>query len=329
MTTFERWTPPPEKADGYENCALSAVSIDWLSQHGPMERSDRDTPSGFTSSEELLSQISTSTEIADIRSIPGQIRDGIRDGIRDVYNDTVTRVLPVDSADAGSALDRRSLRGSFTSHALSKLEQDGVIRVGIVDDFSSAHGRGVEDRLRASLPGYIRDHVEIVRYDVSQGSDAAFQAAARDARNKDITVLSVSGGLEAVSLSGLEQSLGEPVNQANRGRAFETSLERFQSRSDYQSLRANMTAISEASRVIPVVTPIWNDGNTTPAALASNTLVTSLSGSTRATRSSLPDIYIQPLPGNDFTSQSPPRVIGAMFGLLLESQVRDALGTRR
>lgn len=85
--------------------------------------------------------------------------------------------------------------------------------------------------------------------------------------------LSVSGGLETVNLDSLEQSIGaNEINSGNRTQAIETSLQRFRDRSDYQEIRQDTIGKSSVSTVIPVVTPIWNDGNTTPAAQGRNVI---------------------------------------------------------
>lgn len=166
--------------------------------------------------------------------------------VRDVINNQGSRALRVEPEQARQVLENHNLQGTFNAHVLKQPEENGRVRIGIIDNFSpgETHGRNVEERLVASLPDYLRNRVDIVR-------------------------------------------------------------------SDYQEIRQDMVGISSVSTAVPVVTPIWNDGNTTPAALWRNVIVTSISGDgTRATQSPLVDIAIAPLPGNQFTSQRAPRVRG-------------------
>ncbi len=278
-------------------------------------------PTGLPSDRELLSQLNQSSEV--------RLAFNPLDMVRDVINNQGSRALRVEPEQARQVLENHNLQGSFNALVLKQLEENGRVRIGIIDNFSpgETHGRNVEERLVASLPDYLRNRVDIVRYDVSQGRHQAFQNAIQDARDKDIVALSVSGGLETVNLDGLEQSIGaNEINSTNRAQAIETALQRFSNRSDYQEIRQDMVGISSVSTVIPVVTPIWNDGNTTPAALGRNVIVTSISGDgTRATQSPLVDIAIAPLPGNQFSSQSAPRVVGGLLSTVSEAQVNAAL----
>lgn len=303
----------------------SQPSFDTLSLYrdGQFQASNRPQtlPAGLASDQDLLAQLNQSSET--------HIAFNPMDVIRDTINNQGSRALRVEPEQARQVLENHSLEGSFTAHVLKQLEENGRVRVGIIDNFSQGetHGRNVEERLVASLPDYLRNRVEIVRYDVSQGRHQAFQNAIEDARDKDIVALSVSGGLETVNMDGLEQSIGaNEISSGNRAQAIETSLQRFRNRSDYQEIRQDMVGISSVSTVIPVVTPIWNDGNTTPAALGRNVIVTSISGDdTRATQSPLVDISIRPLPGNQFTSQSAPRVVGGLLSTVSENQLNRAL----
>ncbi|MBC7999826.1 MAG: hypothetical protein IAF58_17865 [Leptolyngbya sp.] len=313
---------------GAARSSLSAIEL--LSQASTL----RDTAaspalSDFPAATLLLDQLSdpAKTDFPTIRQSEVVAQLG---PVRDYINFNDSRNGRVDSQVVGRVLEDHNLRGSFTSQVISQLERDGKVRVGVIDDFSGTHGPGVVARLRGSLPDYIRDRVEIVRYDVSQGREQAFQAAISDANNKNIAVLSVSGGLEPVNLRGLEQSLGtSSINSNNRAEALNTALERFSGQPGYDQFRENMINLSQASLRIPVVTPGWNDGNITPATLGRNTIVTSLSGdNTNATPSALIDIRIAPISNNTFTSQTAPRVIGAMFGLVSQDQVTRATQRR-
>ncbi|GEM_PF-1150651 len=220
--------------------------------------------------------------------------------------------MRVSPEDAGQLLANHNLKGSFTSQCLHQLQTQGFVRVGVIDDGNSSHAKNTISRLLASVPDNLAGKVQVVLYDVSKGKEKAFDDALQDARKKEIVALNVSGGLESLSLRQLAQSVGaEDINSGNRDQAFNQALKHFDSSTGRQ-----MQDVKEASRIIPVVTPIWNDGNTTPAALAGNVIVTSLKGDTRATRSGLPDYYLEPLPKNQFSSQGPPRVIGAMLGTI-------------
>lgn len=281
----------------------------------------------------LLDQLKTT---GDSRVLPSTQSDHlvaglpIPDFIRNAGEYQNSRNNRVAPEAAGRVLEAHNLRGSFTSQVLSQLERDGKVRVGIIDDFSTDHARAIEARLRGSLPDYIRDRVEIVRFDTSGGRHQAFQNAIDAANNKTIAALSVSGGLETVNLNGLERSLGvTEINASNRARALDVALRRFENRSDYDDLREDMIGLSMASSRIPIVTPGWNDGNITPATLGRNTIVTSLTGTdNHATQSGLIDMRIEALSTSGYTSQTPPRVIGAMFGLVSEDQVRRATQRR-
>jgi hypothetical protein len=244
---------------------------------------------------------------------------------KDRLDETLTSLNRVSSEDAAKVLSNHNLKNSFVSHAELQLQTKGVIRVGVIDDGSVSHSRNVIARIYASMPEHLKQHVEVVLYDTTQGRDQpgfnkdearerAFLAARNDAVNKDIVALSVSGGLEPIGLQKLARSIGaSDLNANNRNQAFSAALEHF---SYDPRIRREMLAVKEAASTIPVLTPILNDGNTSAAALAGNVIVTSLRGDTRATQSSLPDYYLNPLPGNTFSSQGPPRMIGAMLGLV-------------
>lgn len=244
---------------------------------------------------------------------------------RERIDETLTRLNRVPSEDAETLLTNHNLRNSFLSNAEQQLRDNGVIRVGVIDDGSASHSANVISRIYASMPENMRSQVEVVLYDTTRGQgqpgynreearERAFLEARNDAVNKDIVALSVSGGLEPIGLRNLANRIGaNDLNSGNRNQAFAAALENF---SYDPRIQREMLAIREAASAIPVVTPIWNDGNTTPAALAGNVIVTSLRGNTRATQSELPDYYLNPVPGNQFSSQGPPRVIGAMLGLV-------------
>lgn len=223
----------------------------------------------------------------------------------------------VSSTDATNILRSHYLEKSFHARCLQQLSRDGYITVGVIDDGTTTHARNTEARILASVPEHLRDHVRVRLFDVSQGVRKAYDEALGAAQRNEIAAVSVSGGLQPIELSKLTREIGATeITNANRARAFQAALSHL----DNDNKQA-MLDVQKLSYIIPTVTPIWNDGNTTAAAMAGggnnngNVIVTTLKGdNTHATRSSLPDIALEPLPGNGFTSQGPPRLIGAMLG---------------
>lgn len=235
--------------------------------------------------------------------------DDIQRGLRNWTDDRLSESKRIAPADAAQVLEHHHLNRSFQSHCLNQLMHDGHITVGVIDDGNSTHAQNVVQRLRASLPEEMRSQVQVKLYDTSHGADQAFREALNDARDKNIVALSVSGGLQPINLQRLTSEIGATrIDAGNRDQAFATALKHFD-----HHVQQQMQDVKEASRYIPVVTPIWNDGNITPAALAGNVIVTSLRGQTHATPSELPDYFMEPLPGNGFSSQGPPRFIAAML----------------
>jgi len=235
-----------------------------------------------------------------------------------------------DAAAAMRVLENRGLAESFLNDVRRQLEQSGKIRIGIIDGFKAeeaSHGETVARRLIASAPEYLRDRIEIIRYDVSGGREgSAFANAAQAARNGDIVALSVSGGLRPISVDGLRRDLA-PAG-LDSPQAFWLALQRFKDEPDYAERELNMQNLSLAGRRIPVVTPVWNEGFTTEAALLSGTIVTSIKkkfGTKRTEAPELVEIEINPLPGSGHTSQSAPIFIGTLLHGITEREVNSLL----
>jgi len=234
--------------------------------------------------------------------------------LRNLANQMAVERIERQVGEVRDTIARHSLLGSFQQHVRTQLQR-GRVRVGIIDVFGNgSHGERVAVRLLASAPSNIRNKIELHTYDVNEmGQAEALAAGASAARNKYIVALSVSGGLEAYNANQLVREIGAlQLDQGTRGRALATLLR------TYDRGYANaMRALSEASYSVPVVTPIWNDGNITAAALGANTIVTSIHGTgTQATPvPHLVDIYMNPMPRNGHTSQSPPLFIGQALEL--------------
>jgi hypothetical protein len=212
--------------------------------------------------------------------------------------------------DVHAVIGRHSLLGSFKRHVESQLSQSGVVFVGVIDRFSTGtHGQNVKRRLEASVTGRIRGKVSVIRYNIDARGLGAMQNAIAHAKSKQIVALSVSGGLEGYGLQQLMREIGTNfLSRANRGKALGLLLKIYQkTRPDYAAV---MRGLSEASYRIPVVTPIWNNGQTTAAALGANTIVTSIRGGVATDAPGLVDIYMNNVPGNNHTSISAPMFIG-------------------
>lgn len=243
--------------------------------------------------------------------------------------------LPVESRarQVRAVLDSKNLAGSFVAHLKDQLRRDGVIRIAVVDDFSAGrtHGTNVEERILANVPGYLRDRVRIVRFNVG-GKDRAGRArvllqAAQAAQNKSVVAVSISGGVQAYGVASIERWVGAPLDRGNVDSAFNATAQRAALTSEE---RAAWSALGSASQRVPIVTPIWNDGNTTLAALTlagSNGIVTTIDrgNGSHATEVALTDIRMPAQWGNPNTSQSAPTFIGQALGLLDERSARQAI----
>lgn len=238
--------------------------------------------------------------------------------------------LKQDPVAAMKVLENRGLDQSFLADAKRQLRENGKIKIGIIDNFNVAetsHGENVARRVIASAPEYLRKHIEIVRYDVSGDKEgSAFADAAQAARNGGIVALSVSGGVRAVSADGLRKDLAP--EGLDSPRAFWLALQRFEKDPERE---LNMQNLSLAGQRIPVVTPIWNNGFTTEAALLRNTIVTSIekkAGSHRTEAPELVEIEVNPIPGSGHTSQSAPILIGTLLQNISKREV-DAIMRER
>ena len=241
--------------------------------------------------------------------------------------------LPVENrlVQVRSVLTHKHLAGSFVAHMKDQLQRTGVIRVAVVDDFSpgQTHGLNVERRILASTPSYLRDRVRIVRYDMGGLSPERkvdmLRTAAQYARDKKFVALSVSGGIEAYGVQSIKNWIGAPLDRTTAARAFEVTAQRAKLGAGE---RAAWNELGKASSRIPVVTPVWNDGNTTLAALTlarSNGIVTTIdcSPDSKATEVPIADIRMPAQFLNTRTSQSAPTFIGQALGML------DAASARR
>lgn len=243
--------------------------------------------------------------------------------------------LPVENRlkQVGAVLESKQLAGSFVAHLKDQLHRDGVIRIAVVDDFSAGqtHGTNVEARILANVPGYLKDRVRIVRYNVG-GQDRAgrarvLQRAATAAQNKEVVAVSVSGGMQAYGVASIERWVGGPLDRSSVRRAFDATAQRA---ALLPEERAAWASLARASQRVPVVTPVWNDGNTTLAALTlagSNGVVTSIDRGhgSEATEVPLADIRMPAQWRNTKTSQSAPTFIGQALGLLNERSARQAI----
>ncbi len=229
-----------------------------------------------------------------------------------------------------AVLAQKNLAGSFAAHIKDQLNKTMRVKIAVVDDFRAGqtHGRVVEARIRANAPSYYQRAIEIVRYDIGGLSPEAtakvIKQAATDASNKKFVAMDIAGGLEPYSVDKIQSWTGAPVSKASAGKAFEAVAQRAKLT---PTQRDAWAAVAQASKVIPVVTPVWNDGNTTLAALTlanSNGIVTSIdSGNgSKATEVPLFDIRMPALDGNPHTSQSAPTFLGQAMGVLSRNDVR-------
>lgn len=234
----------------------------------------------------------------------------IRDVIEDVVRRQSVQVVDGQLEEILTEIGDHYLLRSFCAHVRKQLDDLGKIRVGIIDTFGpNTHGENVEDRLLYSVPKSLRDKIEICRFDVNHvGRIGALTNGAWAAAEKSIVALSVSGGLIPYNAEQLRQEAGvASINSANRATVFEILLGTHPG--DYANA---MRQLSSASSVVPVVTPIWNDGNITAAAFGANTIVTSIRG-TNTARTEVPglvDIYMNRTSVSRHTSQSAPMFIG-------------------
>lgn len=243
---------------------------------------------------------------------------------------------PREVVDAENTLSAHHLRGSFTSHFELQLEQ-GRIRIGVIDDFGpdTTHGRNVERRILEQMPRELRGVVEIVRYDVAglddRGRAEVIAQAARDAQNKELLALSVSGGISAYPVTNIERLIGGRDLTKDTAREAYDALIRNNGTSP--ELQTAMRELNVATGKIPVVTPVWNNDTTTLPALllgshSSNGIITSIDR-----RANLPigprfynatqidelvDVTVPPQFPNPNTSQSAPFFIGNLLRYGLE-----------
>jgi hypothetical protein len=259
----------------------------------------------------------------------------LRDSLGRAVLNAAERSAPRRTEEALRTLDQHALRGSFLAHARHQLKEHGRIYVGVIDNFDTTrntHGGTVAQRILATVPDYLRPYVEIVPFDISGGrTSEARQLAIQSALRKEIVALSVSGGLPAVDKEGLEKTLGERLSPQNRQRAFWAALGRFKDKPDYAHLERDMMGLMSVSRLIPVVSPVWNDGLVTPligGGGAGGPIVTSIEethGDTRRTEA--PGMVDFEAPTNSVvrspvTSQSPPYFIGQILGGLGADEVK-------
>jgi hypothetical protein len=237
--------------------------------------------------------------------------------------------------DAEQTLKNHSLNGSYVAHFEQQLKQ-GKIRIGLIDDFgpNATHGRNVEERILSQMPQELRGKVEIVRYDVAGlGSDdraRVISQAARDAQDKKLLTLSVSGGISAYPVATIERLIG------NRDLTKDTAREAYdaviKNNNSSTAVQQAMRDLNAASGKIPVVTPVWNnDTITLPALLlgskSGNGIITSIDrpaidpGGKLYNATQIPGLVDVTVPGqfpNPNTSQSTPYFIGNMLRYGLE-----------
>jgi hypothetical protein len=235
--------------------------------------------------------------------------------------------------NAESTLQNHGLNGSFVSHFGRQLEE-GKIQIGVIDDFKNGtHGRNVVLRILENMPAELRGKVEIVRYDVG-GLNAEQRAevinrAGQDAKDKKLLALSVSGGINAYPVSTIEQATGQPLSKDTATAGFE-ALAKI-NRTSAATLES-FESLNAASKAIPVVTPVWNGGNTTMAALllggnSGNGIITSIDRPAADIQNrlynatdipNLVDVRVPAQPLNPNTSQSAPYFIANMLSYALE-----------
>ena len=236
--------------------------------------------------------------------------------------------------NAEKTLRNHHLSSSFVAHFSKLLEEKKPIRIGIIDDFkNSTHGRNVVMRILENMPSELRGKVEIVRYDVG-GLNAdqrakVITAAADDAQKKKLVALSVSGGINAYSVSAIEKAIGEPLKKESAQAGYDALVKANQTSI---AVTGSFEALNAASKSIPVVTPVWNDGKTTMAALrlggnSGNGMITSIEKPVldinnklyNATDiSGLVDVRVPARPFNPNSSQSAPSFIADMLSYALE-----------
>jgi hypothetical protein len=241
------------------------------------------------------------------------------------------RSRAVENAEA--TLQKHGLSGSFVSHFGFQLAQ-GKIQIGVIDDFKNGtHGKNVVLRILENMPAELRGKVEIVRYDVG-GLNAEQRAqvimrAGQDAKDKKLLALSVSGGIDAYPVSTIERATGQPLTKDTAASGFDalarTNRTSAATLDSFESLNA-------ASSAIPVVTPVWNGGNTTMAALllggnSGNGIITSIDRPAADFQNrlynatdipNLVDVRVPAQPLNPNTSQSAPYFIANMLSYALE-----------
>lgn len=233
-------------------------------------------------------------------------------------------------------LKSHNLAGSFKAHLEDQIRTTGKIRIAVMDDFSPGHthGTNVEARIRSNAPAYLRHRIQIVRYDVG-GLNATergqlMQRMAADASAKRVVAVSVSGGVDAYGVTAIESWIGKPLNRSTAAAAFQATAKRAHLTPQEA---AGWAALANASRRIPCVTPVWNNGTTTLAAMgmaASNGIVTTIDKSSDSVATEVPlfDARMPAQWGNGFASQSAPTFIGQALGLLTERRLIDIVSPK-
>jgi hypothetical protein len=267
-----------------------------------------------------------------------KITESAKEGARNFGSSSLEKRID----QALKTLEDHNLKGSFLAHVKDQLEKTGEIRIGVIDEFNkpnSTHGKNVMERIRATMPEYMKKYVKIIPFDVTgPNNEIGFKNAIAAAKNKDIVALSVSGGIDAINIENLETRMGVvDINASNRQKAFWTAIPGLEKISNNNTLDQTMMELSLASKRIPVVTPVWNNGYTTlPAILGAGKggpIVTSIDekygNSSRTEAPGMVDFYA-PVPAikelrNEFTSQSPPYFIGQILGGLSKQDVEAAV----
>lgn len=245
------------------------------------------------------------------------------------------------SQEAERTLKDHSLHGSFVSQFGQLMENPNAkIRIGVIDDFQKGtHGTNVEQRILNTVDESIRHRVEIVRYDVggkdAEGVARVIAQAGRDAQDKKMLALSVSGGINAYKLDNIEKLIGgNELTKDNARQAYDAVIK---NNGTSPTLQDAFKQLNLASGRIPVVTPVWNNDTTTLPALllgskSGNGIVTSIDkpllnpadgqkygdlyNGTEVPR--MIDVRVPAAPGNPNTSQSAPYFIGNMINYALE-----------
>jgi hypothetical protein len=244
------------------------------------------------------------------------------------------------SQEAEQTLKNHNLHGSFVSHfGLLMQRQDTKIRIGLIDDFSpgKTHGVNVEQRILGTVSESIRHRVEIVRYDVGGKNPEqiakVIAQAGRDAQEKKMVALSVSGGINAYPVANIEKLIGNnDLTKENARQAYDALVK---NNGTSPAMQDAYKQLNLASGKIPVVTPVWNNDTTTMAALllgskSGNGMITSIDKPAINPGGPLPSLYnATEIPGlvdvrvpgafpNPNTSQSTPYFIGNMINYALE-----------